>query len=128
VAAVVTAAWLLARPDPPLPAERSIAVLPFTDLSPRQDQGYFADGVAEEILNALSGTTGLRVVARTSSFSFKGRNVDIRTIAHQLGASHILEGSVRKCENRVRVTAQLVSVADQTRVWTGTYDRELSNT
>jgi TolB-like protein/DNA-binding winged helix-turn-helix (wHTH) protein len=126
--AAVTAAWLLARPDPPLAAEQSIAVLPFTDLSPGQDQEYFADGVAEEILTALSRSTGLRVIARTSSFSFRGRNVDIRTIANKLGVSHVLEGSVRKSENRVRVTARLVSVADQSRVWADTYDREISNT
>lgn len=109
-----------------LPAEvTSIAVLPFADLSPEQDQGYFADGISEEILNLLSRTRELRVIARTSSFSFKGRNTDIATIAEALNVSHVLEGSVRKSGNRVRIAAQLVDAGSSTQLWSASYDREL---
>ena len=101
----------------------SIAVLPFADMSAGQDNEYLAHGMAEEILNALSGSTSLRVVARTSSFSFKDRNVDIATIAKQLNVSHIVEGSVRRSGDRLRVTAQLILAADGTRVWSAAYDR-----
>ncbi len=123
----VVAAVLLIRADvtpeatsPPLP---SLAVLPFADMSPNQDHEYLADGVAEEILNALSGSTSLPVIARTSSFSFKDRNDDIATIAKQLGVSHIVEGSVRRSGDRIRVTVQLILAADGTRVWSAAYDR-----
>ncbi len=106
----------------------SVAVLPFADMSPQHDQEYFSDGIAEEILDALARVDGLRVVGRTSSFSFKGKSEDLRTIGKKLGVAAVLEGSVRKDGNRVRVTAQLVKVADGYRVWSETYDRELTGT
>ncbi len=103
----------------------SIAVLPFADLSPGKDQTYFADGVAEEILNALSGVEGLKVIGRTSSFSFKGKKDDLRSIGQKLGASTVLEGSVRRDGARIRVTARLLRSEDGHRVWSETYEREL---
>jgi TolB-like protein/Tfp pilus assembly protein PilF len=105
----------------------SIAVLPFVDLSPEQDQAWFSDGLAEELLNLLTRVPGLHVTARTSSFSFKGQNPDIATIAEKLNVNHILEGSVRKWGNRVRITAQLVEVAGSSHLWSETYDRELDD-
>ncbi|HEU4384224.1 MAG TPA: protein kinase [Anaeromyxobacteraceae bacterium] len=107
----------------PLP---SVAVLPFADLSPGKDQEYFADGVAEEILNALSHVDGLRVVGRTSSFSFKGKSVQIQEIGRQLNVRAVLEGSVRKEGDRVRVTAQLVNAADGYHLWSESYSRQIS--
>lgn len=103
----------------------SIAVLPFVDMSPEGDQAYFADGIAEEILNTLVKTNRLKVAGRTSSFQFRDRNEDLRAIAGQLGVEHILEGSLRKAENRVRITAQLVKAEDGFHLWSETYDREL---
>ena len=105
----------------------SIAVLPFVDMSADQDQEYFGDGIAEEILNLLTRVEGLKVIARTSSFSFKGRQADIKTIASWLGVEHVLEGSVRKSGNRVRVTAQLVSASDSAHLWSEAYERELTD-
>jgi adenylate cyclase len=105
-----------------------IAVLPFKDMSPERDQAYFADGIAEEILNLLAHVTGLRVIARTSSFSFRGQNVDIAAIAEQLNVTHVLEGSVRKSSNRIRVTAQLVNAQNSEHLWSEIYDRDLENT
>jgi len=103
----------------------SIAVLPFADMSPEGDQDYFSDGISEEILNALVNVPGLQVVGRTSSFAFKNQNEDIRGIGEKLSVSHILEGSVRKQEDRVRITAQLVQVADGFHLWSETYDGKL---
>ncbi len=108
---------------PPVP---SIAVLPFADMSPGKDQEYFADGVAEEILNALSRVEGLHVAGRTSSFSFKGKGVQIQEIGRQLNVRAVLEGSVRKEGNQVRVTAQVVDASDGYRLWSETYSRELT--
>ena len=105
--------------------ERSIAVLPFVDLSPAYDQEYFCDGMAEELINALSKVTGLRVAARTSCFHFTGRSEDIREIGRKLGVRAVVEGSVRRAEGRLRVTAQLVSVDDGFHLWSDSYDREL---
>jgi serine/threonine-protein kinase len=105
----------------------SIAVLPFADLSPDKDQEYFCDGMAEEIIDALSKIGGIRVVARTSSFSFKGKQQDIREIGKKLNVAAVLEGSVRKDGNRLRVTAQLNSVADGYHLWSETYERELKD-
>ena len=105
----------------------SIAVLPFADMSPGKDQEYFSDGIAEEILNALAQVEGLSVTGRTSSFSFKGKQQDLREIGRKLGVRTVLEGSVRKAGNRVRVTAQVVKVADGFHVWSQTYDRELTD-
>jgi len=102
----------------------SVAVLPFVDLSPGHDQEYFSDGLSEEILNALARTEWLRVPGRTSSFSFKGKADDLRTIAGRLDVEAVLEGSVRKDGNRIRVTAQLVKAADGYHLWSQTFDRE----
>jgi len=106
---------------------QSVAVLPFVNMSPDKDQEYFSDGVAEEVLNQLSRIHDLFVVGRTSSFSFKGKNEDLRVIGEKLGVSHILEGSVRKEGNRVRVSAQLVKAADGYHMWSRSYDRDLGD-
>jgi TolB-like protein len=102
----------------------SIAVLAFADLSPAKDQEYLSDGVAEEILNALSRVEGLKVIGRTSSFFFKGKNVELAEIGRRLGVGTILEGSVRTDGKRIRVGAQLVRAADGARLWSETYERE----
>jgi len=106
-------------------ADVSIAVLPFTDMSPNGDQEYFSDGITEEILNGLAKLRKLKVAGRTSSFAFKGRNEDLREIGAALGVQHVLEGSVRKDGDRLRITAQLISVDDGFHLWSETYDREL---
>jgi len=108
-------------------ATPSIAVLPFTDLSAEKDQEYFADGLAEELLNVLSKIRGLRVASRTSAFHFKGKDVDIPTVAQSLNVATILEGSVRKSAKRVRISAQLIEVATDSHLWSETYDRELED-
>jgi TolB-like protein/Tfp pilus assembly protein PilF len=105
----------------------SIAVLPFANISGDKEQEYFSDGLAEEILNALAEIPGLKVIARTSAFAFRGQNTDIRRIAETLGVSNILEGSVRRSGNRIRVTAQLITADDGTRRWSERYDRELTD-
>jgi TolB-like protein/DNA-binding winged helix-turn-helix (wHTH) protein/tetratricopeptide (TPR) repeat protein len=108
--------------------EPAIAVLPFVDMSEQQDQGYFGDGLAEEILNLLAQSTGLRVVARTSSFSFKDRKeIDVVGIADTLGVTHVLEGSVRKSGGRIRITAQLVDGVTSAHLWSQTYDRDATD-
>jgi serine/threonine-protein kinase len=113
---------------PAAPArENAIAVLPFADLSRQKDQEYFADGLAEELLGLLAQLPQLQVIARSSSFSFKGRNLDVRTIASKLGVASVLEGSVRKSGNRLRVTAQLIRAADDAQLWSQTYERELTD-
>jgi len=109
------------------PPPESVAVLPFVDLSPEGDQAYFADGVAEEVLNRLSGIRDLRVAGHTSSFSFKGKDENLQEIARQLNVAYILEGSVRKDGNRVRISAQLVKAEDGFNIWTESYDRELED-
>jgi serine/threonine protein kinase/Flp pilus assembly protein TadD len=116
----------LAEPSP-ASAMKSIAVLPFVDMSPHRDQEYFADGVAEEITNALTKIAALRVASRTSSFAFKGRNEDVGEIGRKLKVASLLEGSVRKAGNRLRVTAQLVSAADGYHLWSEHYDREIED-
>ncbi|HQY37422.1 MAG TPA: tetratricopeptide repeat protein [Pseudomonadota bacterium] len=108
-------------------ASKSIAVLAFTDLSPAKDQEYFSDGIAEEILNALVKVKGLKVAGRTSSFYYKGRNEDLRKIGETLGVAHILEGSVRKQGEKVRITAQLIQAADGFHLWSETYDGDLAD-
>jgi TolB-like protein/class 3 adenylate cyclase/Tfp pilus assembly protein PilF len=105
----------------------SIAVLPFTDLSPGRDQEYFADGLAEELLNVLSRVSGMRVASRTSAFSFKGTKLDLPAVAHKLNVATVLEGSVRKAGTRVRVGAHLVSAANDAQIWSNSYDRELDD-
>lgn len=107
--------------------ERSIAVLPFRDLSPNGDQEYFSEGIAEEILLGLSQIEDLKVMGRTSSFSFKNKSNDLSEVGRQLGVAHVLEGSVRKDSNRVRVVAQLVSTEDGYQLWTQRFDREVDD-
>ena len=102
---------------------QSVAVLPFADMSPNQDQEYFGDGVAEELTNTLSLLQGIHVAPRTSAFQFKGQLVDTRQIGEQLGVDALVQGSVRKSEDNLRVTAQLISADDGTLLWSGTYDR-----
>lgn len=105
----------------------SIAVLPFVDMSKEQNQGYFSDGISEEILNTLAQSPELLVIARTSSFSFKGKNLDIARIAEMLNVAYILEGSVRPSGDTVRITAQLVDAATSAHLWSETYDHNLGN-
>ena len=106
---------------------RSIAVLPLENLTGDPGQEYFADGMTEAVINRLSKIEDLRVVARTSAFAFKGKNVDIREIGEQLGVGAVVEGSVRKAGDRLRITAQLVQVADGYHLWSETYDRKLGD-
>ena len=113
--------------EEPAPTTPSLAVLPFTNMSADPDNEYFSDGISEELLNLLVQVDGLRVPSRTSSFAFKGMNMDIREIAQKLAVEHILEGSVRKAGNQVRITAQLIDVTTDTHLWSNTYDRELKN-
>ncbi|MGD9265430.1 MAG: winged helix-turn-helix domain-containing protein, partial [Lysobacterales bacterium] len=108
-------------PDVP---EKSIAVLPFMDLSPGGDQAYFADGIAEEILDELAQSHDLKVTARGSSFAFRDSDEDLRSIGEKLGVAYVLEGSVRKDANRVRITAQLVDTRNGFHLWSEEYDRE----
>ena len=105
----------------------SIAVLPFADMSPGKDHEWFSDGLAEEIINALTHIPGVKVIARTSAFAFKGRHDDVRRIAEALGVTTILEGSVRKAGNRIRVTAQLVTADDGSHLWSDRYDRDMTD-
>lgn len=113
-----------------LPAKQlqpSIAVLAFEDMSPAKDQEYFCDGIAEEIINDLAQVGGLRVASRTSSFAYKGTREDIRDIGKKLGVRSVLEGSVRRTDNRIRITTQLINVANGYHLWTEQYDRELED-
>jgi len=105
----------------------SIAVLPFVDMSPDKDQEYFSDGVAEELLNLLATVPQLRVISRSSAFSFKGREVEVSEIARRLQVAHVLEGSVRKSGDRVRIAAQLIDARSDTQLWSQTWDRQLDD-
>ncbi len=107
--------------------KKSIAVLPFENLSPEKEQDYFCDGLSEEIINALSRIRELRVVARTSAFAFRGKEVDIREIGAKLNVDTVLEGSVRKAGRRLRITAQLINVSDGYHLWSERYDRDLED-
>jgi TolB-like protein/Tfp pilus assembly protein PilF len=109
------------------PNEKSIAVLPFVDMSAEKNQEYMSDGMAEELLNLLAHVPDLKVIARTSSFAFKGKDADIAEIARKLNVAHVLEGSVRTSGNKIRVTAQLIRTADSTQLWSATYDRPLDD-
>jgi len=111
----------------PKDKSKSLAVLPFVNMSADADNEYFSDGITEELLNVLAKVEGLQVTARTSSFAFKGRNEDIKQIGTQLGVKNILEGSVRKAGNRIRITAQLISAVDGYHIWSETYDRQLED-
>jgi TolB-like protein len=112
----------LAPPTHAIP-EKSVAVLPFVDMSEKHDQEYFADGLTEELIDRLSQSSDLKVIARTSSFHYKGRNDDVRTIALALGVRHLLEGSVRKSGKHLRVTVQLLRASDGSHIWSDTYDQ-----
>jgi TolB-like protein/cytochrome c-type biogenesis protein CcmH/NrfG len=107
--------------------DKSIAVLPFVDISEKKDQEYFSDGLSEELIDHLAHSPDLKVIARTSSFQFKGRNEDVRTIAGKLGVAHLLEGSVRKDGKILRITAQLIRASDGTHLWSQTYERNVSS-
>jgi TolB-like protein/Tfp pilus assembly protein PilF len=107
--------------------EKSIAVLPFVDMSERKDQEYFSDGLSEELIDLLAKTQGLEVIARTSSFYFKGKQVTIAEIAKTLNVANVMEGSVRKAGNTIRVTAQLIRASDGVHIWSETYDRDLKD-
>ena len=111
--------------ESPSSTERSIAVLPFNDLSPAKDHDYFSDGIAEELLGALAKVDGLRVAARRSSFWFKDKQAELGEIASKLNVGHVLEGSVRRDGNRVRVTAELIDASDGFTLWSETYEREM---
>jgi len=115
-----------ATPEPES-VDRSIAVLPFVNMSDDSGNEYFSDGISEEILNALAKVKELKVAGRTSSFAFKGLNQDLRQIGDTLGVEHILEGSVRKSGTRIRITAQLIQVDDGFHLWSDSYDRELTD-
>ena len=108
-------------------SEPSIAVLPFADMSPTKDQEYFSDGLAEQLIHDLAKVAGLKVVARSSAFQFKGRNEDVRDVGRKLGVAHVLEGSVRRDGNHVRITAELIKTDDGFHLWSQTYDREMND-
>jgi adenylate cyclase len=114
-------------PETAVEVDKSIAVLPFVNMSGDQENEYFSDGLTEELLNSLARIEELKVIGRTSSFAFKGKNTDLREIGQILGVAHILEGSVRKAQNRVRITAQLIKVEDGYHMWSDTFDRELDD-
>src|SRR5688500_12782839 len=114
-------------PQPTVSAAKSVAVLPFANMSADPENEYFTDGMAEEIISALTKIQSLRVISRTSSFAFKGKNEDISEIGRKLKVSTVLEGTVRKLGNRLRVTAQLVNVADGSNLWSERYDREIED-
>ena len=129
-AALLIGLWILVRPGQPTvtPARaNSIAVLPFVDMSPGKDQAYLADGFAEEILNRLAQSKNLRVIARTSSFALRDPSLDVADIADRLDVSHVLEGSVRKSGDTVRITAQLIAASDSSHVWSESYDRDVTD-
>jgi adenylate cyclase len=111
----------------PTAAAASIAVLPFLNMSADKSNEYFSDGLTEELLNVLANVPGLRVIARTSSFAYKGKEVKISDVARDLNVDHVLEGSVRRSGNRVRITAQLIRSSDSSHVWSQTYDRDLND-
>ena len=111
--------------EPTTVTDKSIAVLPFVDLSERKDQLYFAEGMAEEVVNLLTKVPGIGVIARSSSSQFKGKSEDLRTIGSILGAAYAVEGSIRRSDNRFRVTAQLIDTQNGSHLWSGSYDKDL---
>src|SRR5438128_12553703 len=131
VLGAVVAAFMIVsrRPTTSITAipEKSIAVLPFVDMSSGKDQEYFSDGISEELLNLLAKIPQLQVTARTSSFAFKGKEIGVPEIARTLHVAHVLEGSVRKAGNSVRITAQLIKAGTDTHLWSQTYDRKLDD-
>ena len=117
----------LPEPTATAPQKQSVAVLPFVDMSPGKDQEYFTDGLTENLLNGLAQVRDLQVAGRTSSFAFKGKNQDLRSIGEQLGVANILEGSVQKSGERIRITAQLVNASSGYHLWSQTFDRTLED-
>src|SRR5262245_54071999 len=113
---------------PALPAKPSIVVLPFTNMGSDPEQEYFADGISEDIITALSKSRWLFVIARNTSFVYKGKAIDIKQVARELGVRYVLEGSVRKAGSRVRITAQLIEAAIGAHLWSQRYDRDLADT
>src|SRR5262249_28215903 len=111
----------------PLPDKPSIAVLPYTNMSSDPEQEFFADGIAEDIITALSRYPSLFVIARNSSFTYKDRSVDVKEVGRELGVRFVLEGSLRKSGNRIRVTAQLIETESGKHVWAERYDRDLAD-
>ena len=116
-----------ATPAAPTIPEKSVAVLPFVDMSEKKDQEYFSDGLSDELIDHLAHSPDLKVIARTSSFQFKGKNEDMRTIGQKLGVANLLEGSVRTSGKTLRVTAQLIKVSDGSHLWSETYDRDMGD-
>src|SRR5205823_4367359 len=139
VAIAVLAWWTTSQlrgPHPPAapqpdavsaPARKSVAVLPFVNMSSDKENEYFSDGITEDLITALSKVSGLHVAARTSSFAFKGKNEDVRTIGTKLNVGAVLEGSVTKAGSQVRITAQLINTADGYHLWSDSYDLELQD-
>ncbi|MGC2032574.1 MAG: hypothetical protein WA642_21330 [Steroidobacteraceae bacterium] len=119
--------WPMKGQAPAAVSDKSIAVLPFTDMSQKKDQEYFGDGMAEEILDLLAKIPGLTVIGRTSSFAFKGKNEDLRKIGTELNAAYVLEGSVRNAGDQIRVTAQLINTKTGAHEWSETYDRPIGD-
>ena len=117
----------VAEPAQPTSTEKSIAVLPFVNMSNDPEQEYFSDGLSEELINMFTKIPGLKVIGRTSSFAYKGKNEDLRTIGQKLGVDYLLEGSVRKSGDKIRITAQLIKAKDGTHLWSETYDKVLDN-
>jgi adenylate cyclase len=118
--------WPAARTSP-TPDKPSVAVLPFQNMSGDPEQDYFCDGLVEDIITTLSKLDGLRIIARNSSFVYKGRPIDVRVAAKELGVRYVLEGSVRKSGNRIRITAQLIDAKDGTHLWAERYDRTIDD-
>jgi TolB-like protein len=125
--AVIIITYFLLKPRLTPIQVKSIAVLPFMDMSPHKDQEYFCDGITEELINRLSNIQQLRVPARTSAFVFKGKTEDIKEIGSKLKVQTVLEGSVRKAGDQLHITAQLINVADGFHLWSETYDRKLKD-
>ncbi len=124
-----TAYWLHNQSPPSTHGSRlpaSLVVLPFTDLSPQKDQEYFCDGLTEDLINGLSKLNGVRVIARTSSFRLKGQTGDARRTAAQLRVNTILEGTVRKIGDRLRITAELIDAESDYQLWSASYDRDVA--
>jgi len=124
---IAAGAYFFNRGSVPVQNDKSIAVLAFADMSPNKDQEYFSDGISEEILNLLAKVPDLKVISRTSSFAYKGKEENIKQIGEELHVGHLLEGSIRKSGKKVRITAQLVDASDGTHVWSETFDREMSD-
>jgi eukaryotic-like serine/threonine-protein kinase len=124
----ISVAFFFKRQTRMLPANKTaIAVLPFTNMSTDKDQEYFSDGLSEELIDVLSKNPKMRVISRSSAFSFKGKEVNVKSIAQKLNVTHVLEGSVRKAGNQLRISAQLIEAATDTNLWSQTYDRQMEN-